>query len=264
MSASHGLPGQCPLRLYALVVLFMLATSANGALQIEVTTGEVMEGDSDSVWYWLFVVALIGSGSCAAFPIALRVFPRVRFPTDRRAHCAWFPGLTFVNIRLLNGGLLSVPFIRRPKPNQKKRRLKRLLRLWSIVATARAAERAAKAAAFFAQTWSSWATGVKEWRRDNYRRYWQTVPPARKLFYLVIALLADGVFIAGLAPPSPSSDTLTTLTPSQLTVSPFMTHDGHSTHLLDHQKHMQEQQLAMLLALGPAHFEAGLAAADGG
>ena len=60
MSASHGLPGQCPLRLYALVVLFMLATSANGALQIEVTTGEVMEGDSDSVWYWLFVVALIG------------------------------------------------------------------------------------------------------------------------------------------------------------------------------------------------------------
>ena len=144
-----------------------------------------------------------------------------------------------MNIRLLNGGLLSVPFIRRPKPNQKKRRLKRLLRLWSIVATARAAERAAKAAAFFAQTWASWATGVKEWRRDNYRRYWQTVPPARKLFYLVIALLADGVFIAGLAPPSPSSDTLTTLTPSQLTVSPFMTHDGHSTHLLDHQKHMQ-------------------------
>ena len=49
MSASHGLPGHCPLRLYALVVLFMLATSVNSALQIEVTTGEVMEGDSDSV-----------------------------------------------------------------------------------------------------------------------------------------------------------------------------------------------------------------------
>ena len=106
---------------------------------------------------------------------------------------------------------------------------------------------------FLGSTMRGWAEGLMKWRRREYNRHWQTLTLGTKLFYLCVALVINAV-------PTPESSTTITsqLTPSQFSISPFMTAASHAAHLLAHQ---QQQFQYKLISFGPEGFDAALASA---
>ena len=137
-----ALPRNCLGRMHVLMLFFMLAVGASGALSID-SPGEAMQDDDDSVWCWLFLAAAISCG-CRVSLLARNVSSRGRLSSDPQRYCAWCSGQTFIKIRLLR----SIPFICCRLESRETRRRKRLLRSWKIVAAACTAEQDANAAAF--------------------------------------------------------------------------------------------------------------------
>eukprot|EP00966_Prymnesium_polylepis_P277317 6407625-Prymnesium_polylepis.1 len=118
---------------------------------------------------------------------------RERPTGGQRTFCARLPprsGLIFMKLKLLSGRLLSLPFSRAPRPDQRRVPLSlRRLRQWAVVSAARAAIRAANKAAFTAQTVIGWGRGLAAWRRQEHDRHYRTLTLGTKLFYLLFALL---------------------------------------------------------------------------
>ena len=131
-------------RMHVLMLFFMLAVGASGALSID-SPGEAMQDDDDSVWCWLFLAAAISCG-CRVSLLARNVSSRGRLSSDPQRYCAWCSGQTFIKIRL--GHLRSIPFICCRLESRETRRRKRLLRSWKIAAAVCTAEQDANAAAF--------------------------------------------------------------------------------------------------------------------
>ena len=156
-------------------------------------------------------------------------------------------GLHFMNIRLLDGCLRSV---RWSACVPKLRRSARRLRLWPVVAAARARDRAVNRTAFYAATASGWARGLAEWCRRNGHSNWRKLTTGAKLYYLCFAALVCSI-------PSPEEVTVvTTLTPSQIATDPFMSPAAHAAHLVVHGEHRLHD---WLMSLGPVGFDALLA-----
>lgn len=94
---------------------------------------------------------------------------RERSACGQCTFCARLPprsGLIFVNLKLLCGCRLSLPFSRAPQTDQRRMPLSlRRLRQWAVVSTARAATRAANRAAFTTQTMLGWECRVRARQR---------------------------------------------------------------------------------------------------
>ena len=208
----------------------------------------------------LAAFVLLATGG-AVFQYSLPVPERVvreRSAGDQCTFCARLPsrsGLIFVNLKLLCGRLLSLPFCCAQPDQRRVSRSKRLLRQWAVISAARAATRAANGATFMAQTVIGWGSGLAAWRHREYHRHYRTLTQGTKLFYLLFALLIASI-------PSPEGGGHT-LTPSQSMVSPFMTPEMHAAHVVElHEQFVGEQRQAAkcrLLSLGPAGFDAMLA-----
>ena len=79
------------------------------------------------------------------------------------------------------------------------------------------------------------------WRRREYNRHWQTLTLGTKLFYFCFALLVTVV-------PTPESATAITshLTPSQFSISPFLTSACHLPLLLPLPRPQLQQEVFSL------------------
>ena len=96
--ASNGAPmfDACALprnylgRMHVLMLFFMLAVGASGALSID-SPGEAMQDDDDSVWCWLFLATAISCG-CRFSLLARNISSRGRLSYDPQRHCAWLSG----------------------------------------------------------------------------------------------------------------------------------------------------------------------------
>ena len=147
-----------------------------------------------------------------------------------RAPHAQNRGSKRISVRLLDGSLRCMERLQDDYVLRKRARAARLLALWPVIAAARAVDRAAGFATFLGSTKRGWSEGLTRWCRREYNQHWQTLTLGTKLFYLCVALAISAV-------PTPESPTAITaqLTPSQFSISPFMTAASHAAHLLAHQ-----------------------------
>jgi hypothetical protein len=252
-------------RVALLLVAAAIATAIIGMLHV--SSGWKASIDSVDLWAPWSDVDTSSEGGCVVMMLLLLggsfgasqlVLQTNRLKATGRSAAVRAPrarahGSKRISVRLLDGSLRFMEWLQDDFVLRKRARAAHRLALWPVIAAARAADRAAGLAMFLGSTMRGWAEGLMKWRRREYNRHWQTLTLGTKLFYLCVALVINAV-------PTPESSTTITsqLTPSQFSISPFMTAASHAAHLLAHQ---QQQFQYKLISFGPEGFDAALASA---